>query len=577
MTINKLISENNVLRSLHPYLAKSDLQHLALVNKLWNTAFQPFLWRNLSFSHGTRYLTLFDNSDEYAKVILKNAAYIECFYFRGCANPATLLLFFSSCRNFRSFECHLQYELPQDVFACLNIVEQNQGLVSFFIDGIPIKRLGVAQKFLQVLSQHTGLRRLEFKSADSKISEHLFKAILQSVPPTLHTLDLKWSIEIQDDNDFEFRDEHVALPGWTNNGIKTLELNKALTGYEQSVAFPFLRHCVRLDNFRSPPQLPIKCGPVLTRILREYCPLFSRVLISNQDHDSVIASVVNGSRALNEFRVRYYGSVGSELTLALVAQAAHLHTIEIEDGIFVRSGDIQMMLSHCSGLKTFMVEDWQEDGHESLLEIKDMVSSPWVCLGLRDLTLPIGSDYGVHTDEQDEEWGQRRQDMITKAYRQLGALTELRTLSFGSQVPQENSAQFPLDAEGKNDFDLTLASGLDHLKDLKMLWRLDVAGLRHRMRETELHWIEANWPNLRDFRGIYMYEGDELSEDEEMEEDSEEEDDEDKGVAGEEEADTGDQLEGDEPEPEPEPEPEGKMTRRHVSWFLGKRPYAELC
>lgn len=575
MPTNKLINEDNVLRSLHPHLAKSDLQQLALVNKAWNTSFQPFLWQRLSFSHGTRFSTLFDNSHEYTKVILKNAAHIERLYFRGCPNPATFLLFFSPCHNLRSFDCHLQYELPQDAFACLNIVEQNQGLVSFFIDGIPIKRLGVAQKFLQVLSQHTGLRRLEFKSADSKISEHLFKAILQSVPPTLHTLDLKWSIEIQDDNDFEFRDDHIALPGWTNNGIKTLELNKALIGYEHSVILPFLRHCVRLDNFRPPPQLPVEYGPVLAKTLRDHCPSLSRVLVSNQDNDSVIASVVNGSRALNEFRIRYYGSMASELAMALVVQAAHLHTIEIGDGIFVHSGDIQLILSHCPGLKTFAIEDWQEDGHESFLEIKDMVFSPWVCLGLRALTLPIGSDYGVDTEEPDEEWGQRRQDVITKAYRQLGALKELRTLSFGLKVPQENSAQFSLDAEGKKDFDLTLASGLDHLKDLKRLWRLDVAGLRHRMRETELRWIDANWPDLRDFRGIYMYEGDELSEDEEMEEDSDEEEeveeeDGDKGVAEEEEVDTGDQLE------DGEPEPEGKMTRRHVSWFLGKRPYVCL-
>ncbi|KAK3837699.1 MAG: hypothetical protein JOS17DRAFT_731635 [Linnemannia elongata] len=576
MTNNKLIKEDSVLRSLHLHLAKSELQQLALVNKAWNTAFQPILWRYLSFSHG--YSTLNDNTHEYTKVILKNAAHIERFYFRGCPNPATFLLFFSPCRNLRSFDCHLQYELPQDAFACLNIVEQNQGLASFFIDGIPIKRLGVAQKFLQVLSHHAGLRRLEFKSADSKISEHLFKAILQSVPPTLQTLDLKWSIEIQDDNDFEFRDDHVTLPGWTNNGIKTLELNKALTGYEHSVILPFLRHCVRLDNFRPPPQLPVECGPVLTTTLREHCPSLSRVLISNQDHDSVIASVVNGSQALNEFRIRHYGSVASEMTMALVAQAAYLHTIEFGVGIFVRSGDIQLILSHCPGLKTFEIEDWQEDGHESLLEIKDMVSSPWVCLGLRVLTLPIGSDYGVDAEEQDEEWGRRRQDVVTKAYRQLGALTELRMLSFGLEVPRENSAQFSLDAKGKKDFDFTLASGLDHLKGLKKLWRLDVAGLQHRMRETELRWIDANWPDLRDFRGIYMYEGDELSEDEEMEEGSddeeEEEMDEDKGVAEEEEIDTGDQLEDD--EPEPEPEPEGKMTRRHVSWFLGKRPFASL-
>ncbi|KAF8940432.1 hypothetical protein BGZ47_007758 [Haplosporangium gracile] len=541
MAITKLINEDKFLRSLHHHLTQVTFSSSA------------------SSTQRVHFSTIFSNSDEYTKVILKNAAHIGRFYFRGCPNPATFLLFFSPCRNLRSFDCHLEYELPQDVFACLNIVEQNQGLISFFIDGIPIKRLGVAQKFLQVLSQHTGLKRLEFKSADSKLSEHLFKAILQSVPSTLNTLNLKWLNEIQDNNDFEFRGHHVILPGWTNNGIKTLELNRALTGYEHSVVTPFLRHCVRLGNFRPPPQLPVEYGPVLTETLREHCPSLRCVLISNQDHDSVIALVVNGSRALNEFRIRY-------------------------------SADIQMILSHCPGLRTFTVEDWQEDGHKSLLEIKDMVSSLWVCLGLRDLTLPIGSDYGVDTEAQDEERDRLRQEVITKAYRQFGALTELRTLSFGSQVPQENNTQFSMDLEGRRDFDMTLASGLDHLKDLKKLRRFDVAALRHRMREKELQWIDENWPALRDLRGIYMYEGDELSEEEEMEEVSEKEEveeelEEGKAVAEEEEdgedfleGDVGDQLENNEPELEPilKPEPEGKMTRHHVSWFFGKRPYAEL-
>lgn len=176
---------------------------------------------------------------------------------------------------------------------------------------------------------------------------------------------------------------------------------------------PLLHHCVQLDNFRPPPLFPFECGSVLTKTLREYCPSLRCVLISNQDHDSAIASVVNGSRALNEFRIRYYGSVGSDLTMSLVAQAAHIHTIEFEDGIFVRSVDIQMILSYCSGLRTFTVEDWQEDGHESLLEIKGTVSSPWVCLGLRNFTLLIGSDYGIDIEEQGDERRRRRQEVVT--------------------------------------------------------------------------------------------------------------------------------------------------------------------
>ncbi|KAG0374422.1 hypothetical protein BGX24_010418 [Mortierella sp. AD032] len=589
MTNTDILKEDRVFRSLLPHLSKSDFHHFALVNKTWNTAFQPLIWRQLFFS-SARFSTLFDNSDKYTKVILKNAAHIEHLQFRDCSNPATFLLFFSPCRNIQRFSCHLKYELPQDVFACLTIVEQNQGLDSFYLDGIPIKRLGVAQKFLQVLSQHTSLRHLVFESADSKISEHLFTAILQSIPPTLEFLDLKWSIEIQDDNDFEYRDHHVTLPGWSNNGIKTIELNRVLTGYEDSVVIPFLRHCVRLQSFRPPPSLSIECSPVLTQTLREHCPSLKRVLISNQDHDSAIAAVVNGSRTLEEFRIRYEGSVGSDLASSLVAQAAHLHTIEFENGVFVRSADIQTILSNCTGLRTFTVEDRQEDGHESFLEIKDMVSSPWVCLGLQNLMLPMGSDYGVAGEQDVESLRQLRQGVIIKAYKQFGALKELRSLSFGLRVPLENSNQFPLDSEGSQDFDMTLATGLDEMKDLKRLWRLEVSALRHRMREKELEWIDANWPTLIYLGGIYMYEGEELSEDEEMYEDDEEEEDEheeeevedlvddvqdaidSEGVAGDEESECEAEQEL---EPE-EPEPEGKLTRCHVVWFLERRPYAVL-
>ncbi|KAF9091737.1 hypothetical protein BGX23_004886 [Mortierella sp. AD031] len=380
--------------------------------------------------------------------------------------------------------------------------------------------------FLQVLSEHTSLRRLEFKSADNKISGHLFKAILQSCPPTLDTLDLKWSIAIQDDNDFECRDSHVTLPGWTNYGIKTLELNNALTGYEHSVVIPFLRL-------------------FLTSTLREYCPALRSLLISNQDHDSVIASLADGCRKLDKFQIRYYGIVGSELISSLVARHKP-HTLTLQ--------------------------------------------GPWICLGLQCLELPPGSDFGITVMEDDDDKGRRRQEIINKAYKQLGALKELRELSFGFQVPKENSCRFLLDSEGRKDFDMTLASGLDHLKDLNRLMRLDVERLRHRMREKELRWIDESWSELGEIRGIYTYEGEELSEDEDMDEEDEGEDDEEGSVNDEGGEDDDSDTDGDEDdqlddpegaesslEPAEEGQPEeGKMTRHHVKWFLRRRPDTSL-
>jgi hypothetical protein len=73
-------------------------------------------------------------------------------------------------------------------------------------------------------------------------------------------------------------------------------------------------------------------------------------------------------------------------------------------------------------------------------------------LGLRDLTLPLGSDYGDDIEEQDEERRRRRQEVITKAYKQLGALTQLRIPSFGSEVPKKNREQFLVGLGGLEGF-----------------------------------------------------------------------------------------------------------------------------
>jgi hypothetical protein len=99
------------------------------------------------------------------------------------------------------------------------------------------------------------------------------------------------------------------------------------------------------------------------------------------------------------------------------------------------------------------------------------------------------------------------------------------------------------------------------------------------MRERELRWIDENWPLWRDLRGIYMYEDDELEEGSEDENEEEGEGDEGEGEAAaeaveaaveEEGRGAGDQLEDDGSSGR---ERDGKMTRRHVTWLFGKRPY----
>ncbi|KAF9111505.1 hypothetical protein BGX27_004823 [Mortierella sp. AM989] len=430
-------------------------------------------WYALLNQHGALNLTLKDSSEkELSDLVLRNAQHIQYINFRSFPNPTTLFQLLIPCRNLRTLDCHLQYELPNDVNAILNLVEQNQGLEIFSLHGIPIKRLGLAKRFLHVLSQHPRLKRLEFTSADNKISEHLFKAILQSCPKSLETLILKWTITIQDDADFDFRDPHVSLPGWTHNSIKTLEFHKPLI---------------------------------------------------EQESEAVTAAFVRACEHLKHVTIDSCSTVGSLLVDALISNSANLQKLSFEDSVFVSSSDLQRILTNCAALRTFVACEYFENNHETVLEIKDLVQSPWACRGLQVIDLTLGSDFGINTEEQD--YAERRRRMVQQVYQQYATLTELWDLRFGYQVPGDNARQFPLDAENKNDFDMTLASGLEILGKLTRLERLNVVGLRHRMRKAEKEWLQERWPSLECF-GLDMYEGEEISEDEEDEEDEESEEDE---------------------------------------------------
>jgi hypothetical protein len=94
-------------------------------------------------------------------------------------------------------------------------------------------------------------------------------------------------------------------------------------------------------------------------------------------------------------------------------------------------------------------------------------------------------------------------DLQRKVYRFLGSLTQLEELSLGFG-PEDASIFTLLPHQGhqQNCLLLSLDSGLELLKGLKSLRRLNVARMSHQIGLAEIQWMCTAWPRLQEIEGL---------------------------------------------------------------------------
>lgn len=192
---------------------------------------------------------------------------------------------------------------------------------------------------------------------------------------------------------------------------------------------------------------------------------------------------------------------------ALASHSKFLTQLTIESGTHITSAMIQQVLTTCGALRiaTFLKVD--EEKFVNVLEIKDMVSSEWACQeSLESLDFYVGLDYGEQGQDIEVRMAKTR-----KAYQQLGRLTNLQLLRLGHEVIYSHNSEFPLH-EDRVDFDMTVATGMDEMKNMKALRCLQVGGMAHRMGKVEVVWIHENWPSLDSIGGLWTWEGEEIDE-----------------------------------------------------------------
>ncbi|KAF9150575.1 hypothetical protein BG015_007631 [Linnemannia schmuckeri] len=197
--------------------------------------------------------------------------------------------------------------------------------------------------------------------------------------------------------------------------------------------------------------------------------------------------------------------------------------------IAIHSRVLAVVLSSCINLITL-------DAQVHMLDMSFHVNEPWECLGLETLRCQVrgitrltqteewiyndgcdasavkkavsyllmdGHDY--EAEEIDPESIMRKQAESVaqqkRAYDRLAGLKNLKSLQLGSRR-HRGMSYYPDYLRQDDTLELTMASGLGRLSELKELEVFAFEGTSHRVGKAELEWMADNWPRLRELRGL---------------------------------------------------------------------------
>ncbi|KAF9182725.1 hypothetical protein BGZ51_004471 [Haplosporangium sp. Z 767] len=296
--------------------------------------------------------------------------------------------------------------------------------------------------------------------------------------------------------------------------IRTLMLPSVAEGYPSSFLLPLLKsEVLDLERFHIP-RLDELYQPELESVIRTYCKGlrylicpgyvdFSEGGEGNDIETTVVVIRACADQGLITFQGRYFLH---ERAVDALAQYHSSTLVEIESPKchLVPSSLQQKILSTREQLKRFWVVS--SEGGQVALEFRDVLSSPWTCLGMRELCLTLGRSmsqessadgtFRALTTGSKETQAMSREFLAEAAeavYRQIGQLTQLEVLSLGCDMSEEATTD-PIEFE----WDLTLTNG--YLMQFRRLKRLRHLELRtdfwSKMGQREVEWMHETWPRL---------------------------------------------------------------------------------
>ncbi|GJJ74539.1 hypothetical protein EMPS_06897 [Entomortierella parvispora] len=222
-----------------------------------------------------------------------------------------------------------------------------------------------------------------------------------------------------------------------------------------------------------------------------------------------------------------YGTIGSQVVDALLQHAATLENVRVVAlNPTLSSVAIQKLLCSAPNLKRFdTIPSRGRESNPAMLSAGDIIGSSqgWVCSKLESFKCMIE---GIPRPDLQKRTNNRRlygdlhdpdvyskaqsQEIQRKVLAQLAQLTQLREITLGQDSiyseDWDDEEYYDSDDDGDDItcaiqrgvqyecLTMTLEDGLDQLKNLKSMRRMNLHRMQHGQEVEELEWMKENWP-----------------------------------------------------------------------------------
>ncbi|KAG0015660.1 hypothetical protein BGZ80_009721 [Entomortierella chlamydospora] len=257
------------------------------------------------------------------------------------------------------------------------------------------------------------------------------------------------------------------LSSYEFTGIQWLTLIKNKMAPMQELEFVSRCPNVRFFRWQTTNSLPEGQAPRVQSLLNSRLRYLRTLAIPHTSlSDADIAVIIMSLPALVNLHAEA-SQFGILTTQAIVNSKRGIQELDIRSCESTTPEMIQEILSTCEDLETFGA---------GIFDMKDLARGPWVCKRLSKLHISI-----MTTSTTDEVKSVEHERM----YDQLAHLTKLEVLDLGDSKRAHR---------GTYDwFDLTLSSGLWHLKTLR---KLEFLTVHEALGKEEQEWICENIPNV---------------------------------------------------------------------------------
>ncbi|KAF9997967.1 hypothetical protein BGZ79_008339 [Entomortierella chlamydospora] len=436
-----------ILLHLGYFLTGNDLTNAILVNRTWHSILQRYVWFSVDLPTEWAIERMPESCPS------RESIRHNCHFIRKLACPDLSLVdcLVPGCTNL------IELEIKIVTVGIVSLLCQNanslKSLKRFGTVHQPRRDVGLRSRLFMVIASLTRLEDLWLERLEVPLDkDRNFLVTCQR----LSSLRLSTSIwNLPDLSSYEF------------TGIQWLTLIKNKMAPMQELEFVSRCPNVRFFRWQTTNSLPEGQAPRVQSLLNSRLRYLRTLAIPHTSlSDADIAVIIMSLPALVNLHAEA-SQFGILTTQAIVNSKRGIQELDIRSCESTTPEMIQEILSTCEDLETFGA---------GIFDMKDLARGPWVCKRLSKLHISI-----MTTSTTDEVKSVEHERM----YDQLAHLTKLEVLDLGDSKRAHR---------GTYDwFDLTLSSGLWHLKTLR---KLEFLTVHEALGKEEQEWICENIPNV---------------------------------------------------------------------------------